>query len=48
MNDEYAKNNEEGIKMALSALSSNLKKGMKQGLQIWRNRLQEHKKMVLD
>jgi len=25
--------------MALSALSSNLKKGMKQGLQIWRNRL---------
>lgn len=34
--------------MALSALSSNLKKGMKQGLEIWRTRVREQKKLAMD
>ena len=34
--------------MALSAISSNLKVGMKQGLDIWRNRVREHHQAQFD
>jgi hypothetical protein len=36
INDEYNIKNKEGKLMALSALSSNVKKGLRQGLYIWR------------
>ena len=34
--------------MALSALSTNIKKGMRQGLHIWRDRIKLYKREVMD
>lgn len=41
INTEYRSNNEEGIRMALSTLSGNLKVSLKQGMDLWRNHVRE-------
>lgn len=39
INGEYREKNEEGIKMALSTLSGNIKVSLRQGMNIWRGRV---------
>ena len=41
INSEYREKNEEGIKMALSTLSGNIKVALRQGMNIWRGRVRE-------
>lgn len=48
INNEYREKNEEGIKMALSTLSGNLKVSLKQGMTLWRNRVREMHREELD
>ena len=48
INDEYRHKNDEGIRMALSTLSGNLKVSLKQGMNLWRNRVREMRREELD
>lgn len=48
INQEYKQKNQMAIMMALNVFSNSLKKGMLQGLTLWRDRIHQQRRVVMD
>ena len=48
INREYKEKNKMAIMMSLNVFSNAIKKGMLQGLNLWRDRLHESRRAVMD